>query len=82
MCLHLLISVSRVGLKCRTLGMAALNTARLYDYPGGVKRFHVPDDKVSWSMDWPEYKPVDYTAPPVLAGPVWADPDFRSESMI
>ena len=51
--------------------------ARQLDYQGGMQRFPVPDDKVSWSVDWPEYHPVDYTAPVVLKGPVWADPDFR-----
>jgi ADP-ribose pyrophosphatase len=23
----------------------------------------VPDEKVSWSVDWPEYNPVEYTYP-------------------
>ncbi|KAL4658340.1 ADP-ribose pyrophosphatase, mitochondrial isoform X1 [Arapaima gigas] len=43
-------------------------------------RFPVPDDKVSWETDWPEYQPVNYTAPPVLARPFWADPDIGSFS--
>ena len=50
------------------------------DYPGApptIKRFPVPDDKVSWDVPFPEYKPVDYTAPVVAAKPVWADPDIR-----
>ena len=52
--------------------------ARQLEYGAtGIKRFPVPDDKVSWSVDWPEYSPVDYTNPHVLAGPVWADPDIR-----
>ena len=46
-------------------------------YAGGVDRFPVPDDKVSWSVDWPDYRPVDYTAPVVEKMPVWADVDFR-----
>ena len=46
-------------------------------YAGGVERLPVPDDRVSWSVDWPEYKPVDYTAPSVEKGPVWADPEIR-----
>jgi len=46
-------------------------------YPGDVDRFTVPDDKVNWSVEWPEYKPVDYTAPVVEKGPIWADVDFR-----
>lgn len=47
------------------------------EYRRGVKRSPVSDDKLSWSPEWAEYKPVDYTAPSVLKGPVWADPDFR-----
>nr|XP_033802259.1 ADP-ribose pyrophosphatase, mitochondrial isoform X2 [Geotrypetes seraphini]XP_033802260.1 ADP-ribose pyrophosphatase, mitochondrial isoform X2 [Geotrypetes seraphini] len=49
--------------------------ARASPYPGSqVMRAVVPDDKVYWSVLWPEYKPVEYTAPSVLAQPVWADP--------
>lgn len=55
-----------------------LHTKARQEYRGGVKRFHVPDDKVPWLVDWPEYQPVDYTAPSVLKGPVWADPDIRT----
>ena len=52
--------------------------ARQLEYQNGAaKRFPVPDDKVSWSVEWPEYAPVDYTAPSILRGPVWADPDIR-----
>ena len=51
--------------------------ARTDEYQGGVKRFPVPDDKVFWNVSWSEYSPVDYTAPPVLKNPVWADPDIR-----
>ena len=58
--------------------MAKVNNCRLHDYQDGVKRFPVPEDKVLWSVEWPEYKPVDHTSPHVLKGPVWADPDFRS----
>ncbi|XP_075686988.1 ADP-ribose pyrophosphatase, mitochondrial isoform X1 [Rhinoderma darwinii] len=44
-------------------------------YPGSkVERWPVPQEKVSWSVDWPEYRPVEYTAPSVLAQPPWADP--------
>jgi len=39
-----------------------------------VKRFTVPDDKVSWSVVFPEYKPVQFTLPLILKDkPVWAD---------
>ncbi len=57
--------------------MAVVNNCRLFDYQDGVKRFPVPEGQVSWSVDWPEYEPVDHTHPAVLKGPVWADLDFR-----
>lgn len=51
--------------------------ARCSVYPGSdTHRFHVPDDKVSWATLWPEYSPVNYTAPSVLKSPDWADPDI------
>ena len=60
------------------MSMAARNVkCRNAEYRGGVARFPVPDEKVSWTVDWPEYKPVDYTAPSVLTAS-WADPDHRS----
>jgi ADP-ribose pyrophosphatase len=49
------------------------------EYLGGVRRFPVPEDKIPWSVDYPGYHPVDYTAPRVLSRPVWADPDIRKE---
>ena len=73
--LHLLSGNSYAGVRMAGAGIHI--KARQLDYQGGVQRFPVPDDKVSWSVDWPEYQPVDYTAPVVLKGPVWADPDFR-----
>ena len=76
--LHLLSGVPRVGLNVRGAAMTAVNNCRLHDYQGGVKRFPVPEDKVSWKVEWPEYNPVDYTAPVVLNRPIWADQDFRS----
>ncbi|XP_073504867.1 ADP-ribose pyrophosphatase, mitochondrial isoform X2 [Phyllobates terribilis] len=49
-------------------------------YPGSrVERWPVPQEKVSWSVKWPEYQPVDYTAPSVLARPPWADPPQSNE---
>lgn len=51
--------------------------ARSSQYPGSkIKRFPVPDDKVNWSQNWPQYNPVSYTDPSVLKKPVWADPDI------
>lgn len=57
--------------------MAVVNNCRLFDYQDGVKRFPVPEERVSWSVNWPDYQPVDHTHPAVLRGPVWADLDFR-----
>ena len=73
--LHLLSGFPQAGV--RMAGVWLHTKARQLEYQGGVQRSPVPDDKVSWSADWPEYHPVDYTAPVVLRGPVWADPDFR-----
>ncbi|BFZ18401.1 hypothetical protein BsWGS_21439 [Bradybaena similaris] len=48
--------------------------ARSETYPrSDVKRFPVPDDKVPWSVPFPEYKPVYYTSKTVLDQPAWAD---------
>lgn len=47
-------------------------------YPkSDIQRFLVPDDKVDWAVDWPEYDPVDYTSSSVLAMPSWADTEIR-----
>lgn len=57
--------------------VASLHTkARSIEYMGGVNRFLVPDDTVKWSVEWGQYTPTQYTAPVVLKGPVWADPDI------
>lgn len=33
----------------------------------------MPDDKVPWDVQWPDYKATEYTAPEVLKNPPWAD---------
>lgn len=43
-------------------------------YDTKVSRVFVPDDKVAWSVDYPEYAPVEYTSEKVLSNPSWADP--------
>ncbi|XP_053977834.1 ADP-ribose pyrophosphatase, mitochondrial [Hylaeus volcanicus] len=49
-------------------------------YPfSNVKRFEVPEDKVPWNVEYPEYEPVKYTAP-VLKGKPWADPEIEDVS--
>ncbi|XP_042545366.1 ADP-ribose pyrophosphatase, mitochondrial-like [Dipodomys spectabilis] len=51
--------------------------ARMSPYPGSkVVRCHVPNEKVSWLVEWREYNPVEYTASLVLARPQWADPQL------
>ncbi|CAG5123899.1 unnamed protein product [Candidula unifasciata] len=48
--------------------------ARSEMYPrSNVRRFPVPDDKVPWSVPFPEYQPVYYTSKSVLDQPAWAD---------
>ncbi|XP_073350270.1 ADP-ribose pyrophosphatase, mitochondrial [Pagrus major] len=55
--------------------------SRCPQYPGSkIKRFAVPDDKVDWSQNWPQYSPVSYTDQAVLKKPVWADPEIGSFS--
>ena len=51
--------------------------APLYPRGDNIQRFHVPDDKVSWSTPFPQYTPNEFTSPSVLKQPVWADQDFR-----
>ena len=46
---------------------------------GPVERSPVPDEKVPWTEEFPEYTPIKYTAPSVLAMPVWADVDVTPE---
>lgn len=72
---------TRVSSVC-TLSSVSMSSAthikaRCTVYPGSDKhRFPVPDDKVSWATVWPDYSPVNYTAPSVLQNPAWADPDI------
>uniref|UniRef100_A0A8C4QD12 Nudix hydrolase domain-containing protein n=1 Tax=Eptatretus burgeri TaxID=7764 RepID=A0A8C4QD12_EPTBU len=48
-------------------------------YPGtSISRQPVPDDKVAWSVPFPEYCPPSYTTPVVLQMPAWADPDYST----
>ena len=56
--------------------------ARCKEYPRNpdIKRFEVPDDKVTWDVAFENYSPVPYTSPSVAAKPPWADPDYSYES--
>nr|XP_003706314.2 PREDICTED: ADP-ribose pyrophosphatase, mitochondrial [Megachile rotundata] len=56
------------------------NKCRQGFYPSSnIKRFEVPENKVSWSVDYPEYTPVEYTAP-AIKGKSWADPAIGENS--
>lgn len=47
-------------------------------YPrSNIDRFHVPDDKVDWTVDWPEYRPPTLTLPGAIGKP-WSDPEHSS----
>lgn len=53
--------------------------ARATPYPQcAAKRFPVPDENVPWEVEFPEYDPVNYTAPVVLKKPPWADTDLMN----
>lgn len=49
---------------------------RLGLYPrSSVSRFDVPEDKVLWTKEFPEYNPTSYSAPSIKGKP-WADPEI------
>ena len=37
------------------------------------QRPFIPEAKISWLVEWPEYTPNEYTSKSVLAEPIWAD---------
>ena len=49
-------------------------------YQNGPARYPVPQEKIPWSIDFTDYKPVQYTAPVVLKGPVWADKNITDSN--
>uniref|UniRef100_G3MM24 Nudix hydrolase domain-containing protein n=1 Tax=Amblyomma maculatum TaxID=34609 RepID=G3MM24_AMBMU len=69
---------------CFYLSAFGLKTMRVHfkcrgaKYPGtDVLRLPVPDDKVAWTVEWPEYKPPSYSIPGLASKP-WADPEIGS----
>ena len=49
--------------------------SRTEKHSGYPARMFVPDDKVSWQTEFPEYNPIEYNAPIVLdINTLWADP--------
>ncbi|KAI0241034.1 ADP-ribose pyrophosphatase, mitochondrial [Lamellibrachia satsuma] len=66
-----LMSIPQTHHKCRN---------QLYPRGKNITRFEVPDDKVLWTVPFPEYKPREFVSEAVLGKPVWADPDFKTET--
>ncbi|XP_043201828.1 ADP-ribose pyrophosphatase, mitochondrial-like [Amphibalanus amphitrite] len=68
--------MTRTSAGCMFRAMKMHFKCRGGKYPGSeVERAAVPDDKVPWSVTWPEYAPPVYSSP-VLAGKPWADPEL------
>lgn len=71
------LTATKVAKNTRTMSkiMEIHHKARCPVYPRekDVYRFPVPDDKVKWTVDFPEYKPTNFTSPKILGKPVWAD---------
>ncbi|CAI4232772.1 unnamed protein product [Auanema sp. JU1783] len=57
--------------KLRMLHSKCRNTRDLY-LRSNIKRMFVPDDKVDWGVEWPEYYPPDHNDPSIF-GKIWAD---------
>ncbi|XP_035828049.1 transient receptor potential cation channel subfamily M member-like 2 isoform X2 [Aplysia californica] len=55
--------------------------SRLSPYLGSnVTRFSVPDEKVLWEIEFPDYDPPTYTSVEVLKQPAYADEDLLAMS--
>jgi len=62
---------------CPAENVTANAKCRNTKYPrSDVERFHVPDDKVDWVVDWPDYRPPTFTSPHASGKP-WSDPEHR-----
>lgn len=59
---------------CSRLFKMIHNKCRNGFYPHtDIQRFKIEDNKISWNIEYPEYKPVKHTSPNILNKP-WADP--------
>ncbi|XP_045606104.2 ADP-ribose pyrophosphatase, mitochondrial isoform X1 [Procambarus clarkii] len=47
-----------------------------------VRRAEVPNDKVEWSVPFPDYAARKYTAAHILAAPAYADPEIGSPGFV
>nr|CAB3267285.1 transient receptor potential cation channel subfamily M member 2-like [Phallusia mammillata] len=69
------------AISAATLSRTIHQKARSTSYPGSdTKRTFVNDEQVPWSSNFPEYNPVEYTAPVVKKQPVWADADIGNSA--
>ncbi|EEB19982.1 conserved hypothetical protein [Pediculus humanus corporis] len=51
----------------------------IYPKSKNIVRFPVPDDKVLWNIEWPQYSPVVYTSSNLTNQP-WADPPLETHN--
>lgn len=56
------------------MGVHVKARCQIYPRTKDLKRFPVPDDKVPWESEFPDYAPEDFTSESILKGPEWADP--------
>lgn len=69
--------------KTATLSQNVSNArCRNSKYLDGPERSKVPDDKVPWSVEFKDYKPVHFNSPRVLSKPVWADPNIETDTKV
>ncbi|KAL6736226.1 hypothetical protein Aduo_006604 [Ancylostoma duodenale] len=64
---HLLRRARMIHKKCRVTDVPYLRSNNVF-------RCEVPDDKIRWSVEFPEYNPPDYTDPKTRSR-TWADPE-------
>ncbi|WKX95111.1 hypothetical protein Q1695_011960 [Nippostrongylus brasiliensis] len=67
---HLFCRARMIHKKCRVTDVPYLRSNNIY-------RCKVPEEKLRWSVPFPEYDPPDYTDPKVLKQS-WADPEPQS----
>lgn len=65
----------RTHTTCRSIDSSNLVSYQVSSNEKSVKRPIVPENMVSWNVDFPGYEPIKYTSPIVLDGPSWADPN-------
>ena len=66
-------------MRCRVTKMIHQNCIRGLYPSSNVQRFDVPENKVPWSVEFPEYEPNEFNSP-ALKGKPWADPEIDDPS--